>query len=121
MSIEQGDIFKFDFGPRQNSLMEGPHFVVVIQTDELNKLQNYHSVVVAPITSKHRASPTYVQVLPSTATQLIVPSYVVTNQIFTIDKGQLGDPAGKTTEFERTLVKRGLATVFDIVKDNLSP
>jgi mRNA-degrading endonuclease toxin of MazEF toxin-antitoxin module len=120
VSIEQGDIFAFDFGPRRNNLIEEPHFILVVQTDELSKLENYRNLDVVPITSKHKRSPTFVELRPSRSNSLDVLSYAITNQIFTIDKAQLGAPAGAITEHECTLVKQGLPITLDIQKEHLS-
>lgn len=119
MSIEQGGIFGFDFGPRSNNLIEGPHSVVVVQTNDLNRLDAYQNVIVVPITSKPRKSPTYVLIKPSNANQLTIDSYAITNQIFTVDKGQLGLPKGKATKYELAQIKQGLAITLDIRKDDV--
>jgi mRNA-degrading endonuclease toxin of MazEF toxin-antitoxin module len=119
VSIDQGDIFAFDFGPRQNHLMEGPHSVVIVQAGRLNSIENYHNTVVVPITSKPRKSPTYVPLQPSQSNSLVIQSYAVTNQIYTIDRAQLGEPRGRITQFELAEVKKGLAIVLDIRKEHL--
>lgn len=118
MSINQGDIFAFNFGPRTNNLIEGPHAVVVVQTDLLNGLDGYNNVIVVPITSKPRQSPTYVLIKPASSNQLTVDSYAITNQIFTIDKSQLGEPKGNVTKYELAQIKQGLAITLDIHKDH---
>jgi len=112
--IEQGAIFRHGFGPRKNHLQEGVRPALVVQTNTLNRLETYANVIVVPLTTKQRKSPTYVEISPSGENGLSEKSWAITNQIFTLDKGELGDPQGKISREELFAVKQALRITLDI-------
>ncbi len=114
MPIEQGQIFDHDFGPRKNHLQEGPRPVVVIQCNALNRIAGYPNVIVVPLTRTEKKSATYIGVAPSSANQLTSPSWAITNQIFTIDQGDLKSSLGHVSKEELYGIKQGLKIVLDI-------
>lgn len=114
MEIEQGTIFRHDFGPRQNDLQEGPRPVLVVQTDDLNGLEGYSNVIVIPLTTKQRKSATYVPIQPSASNTLSALSWAITNQIFTLDKDKLKIKHGRVSKEEMYAVKRALRIVLDL-------
>jgi mRNA-degrading endonuclease toxin of MazEF toxin-antitoxin module len=61
VSIEQGMIFLFDFGPGLNHMQEGIRTAVVVQSDSLNRILGYPNVIVMPVTTRERPSATYVR------------------------------------------------------------
>lgn len=113
MAVEQGAIFRHDFGPRQNHLQEGPR-PVVVQTDGLNRLEGYPNVMVVPLTTKGKPSPTFVKVEPSSENGLDRTSWAITNQVFTLDKGDLKEVVGKVSRTEMFGIKEGLKIAFAI-------
>lgn len=114
MKIEQGSIFKHDFGPRQNHLQEGPRPILVIQTDTLNRLDGYPNVIVVPLTTKGKPSATYAKIEPSDANKLDRTSWAITNQIFTLDKGDLKESLGQVSAAELYNVKESLKISLNI-------
>lgn len=87
MEIHKGDIFYADLSPVIGSEQGGVRPVVVIQ----NNVGNHYSptVIVAPITSrKKRWLPTHVKLNKHT-TGLYKPSFVMLEQIRTIDRTRL--------------------------------
>lgn len=108
MAIEQGNLYRHDFGPRQNHLQEGPRPVVVVQTDVLNKMEGYSNVIVVPITTKQKQSPTYASIQPSADNGLRQTSWAIANQIFTMDKEELKDSLGKVSKEELYAIKQAL-------------
>ena len=114
MSIEQGQIFDFDFGPRKDPRIEGPHAVVILQTDLLNQIPAYTLTLVAAITSKERKSPTYVPLEPTVQSGLSKKSYVKCDQIYTVPQAELGVLKGRIQSAELWAVKQALKTVFDL-------
>lgn len=114
MAIEQGGIYRHDFGPRQNHLQEGPRPVVVVQTDALNALEGYGNVIVVPLTTKEKRSPTYARVEPSPFNSLGHTSWAIGNQIFTIDKGDLKEPLGVVAKEELFGIKMALKKSLDL-------
>lgn len=114
MSIEQGAIFWHDFGPRQNHLQEGKRPALVVQTDGLNRLEGYPNTMIVPLTTKGRQSPTYVQIEPTPESGLERTSWAITNQVFTIGKGDLGERIGQVSRKELFGIKEGLKIAFSI-------
>ena len=108
MEIEQGELFKHDFGPRQNHLQEGPRPVLVVQTNGLNRLQGYPNVVIVPLTTKQKGAATYAKVEPSHLNGLERTSWAIANQIFTLDKGDLRESLGHVSKEELYGVKQAL-------------
>lgn len=107
-------LFDYDFGPRQNHLQEGPRPVVVVQTDMLNRLEGYGNVVIVPLTTKEKKSPTYVGVVPSQGNELDRDSWAITNQIFTVGKEELLRPLGRVSQTELYAIKEGLKVTLAI-------
>lgn len=114
MSIEQGAIFDHDFGPRQNHLQEGKRPALVVQSDLLNGISGYPNVIVVPLTTKENKAPTFVRIDPSESNGLDRPSFAITNQIFTMDQGDLGDLRGKISREDLFRVKEGLKIALAI-------
>ncbi|HVL39016.1 MAG TPA: type II toxin-antitoxin system PemK/MazF family toxin [Fimbriimonadaceae bacterium] len=114
MAIEQGSLFWHDFGPRQDHLHEGRRPVLVVQTDALNRLEGYGNVVVVPLTTKEKKSPTYAKVEPSRANSLAGTSWAIANQIFTIDKKRLTESLGHVSAEEMYQVKEALKVTLAI-------
>jgi mRNA-degrading endonuclease toxin of MazEF toxin-antitoxin module len=114
VSIEQGCIFWHDFGPRQNHLQEGVRPALVVQTDFLNRLDGYANVIIVPLTTKSKSSPTYVPIQPAKDNSLTAPSWAITNQIFTLDKNDLKNPLGRISKEELYAVKQALKIALGI-------
>ena len=112
--IKQGALFRHDFGPRQNHLQEGVRPALVIQTDKLNDISEYPNVVVVPVTTKKRNSPTYVELQPSGENGLEATSWAITNQPFTIPKADLKEPLGWINSQELYGVKAALRIVLNL-------
>lgn len=115
MAIEQGELFFHDFGPRQNHLKEGPRPIVVVQTNHLNRMDGYPNVIVVPITTKPRTSPTYVRIEPSPINDLDRTSWAITNQIFTVDKGELKKRLGMVSASELHEIREGLQVALGML------
>lgn len=114
MLIEQGALFFYDFGPRQNRLQEGKRPAVVIQADILNRLPGYANVIILPVTSKERSSPTFVPIQPGGSNALTMPSWAIANQIFTVDRSTLGEPLGTVSKSELFAIKEAVRLVLGI-------
>jgi mRNA-degrading endonuclease toxin of MazEF toxin-antitoxin module len=114
VAIEQGGIFRHDFGPRKNHLQEGPRPVVVVQTDALNALDGYGNVIVVPLTTREKKSPTYARVEPSPSNGLDRTSWAIGNQIFTIDKAELKESIGEVTNQELFGIKEALKIALNL-------
>jgi len=82
--------------------------VVIVQSDSLNRIEGYGNVIVVPLTTKQKASATYVRVEPTPLNELDRDSWAITNQIFTLDKSDLKAPLGSVSKSELYAIKDGL-------------
>lgn len=108
MEIKRGDVYYVDLSNDTIGSVQGGCRPVVIIS---NNTGNHYSPVVigCPITSKHKdlyktnPIPTHCKI------QLLKPSLVLTEQIFTIDKSQLG-------EFIRSLTNEEMNNIDKCLK-----
>jgi mRNA interferase MazF len=114
LKIEQGDVFDYNFGPRQNNLQEGARPVLIVQTDALNRVEGYGNVIVVPLTTKERPSATYVKIEPTRENGLDRTSWAITNQVFTVGKNDLERKRGTITKEGIYAVKNGLKICLSI-------
>jgi len=114
VSIEQGAVYRSDFGPQQDHLQVGKRYLIVVQTDALNSLEGYSNVIVVLTTRKGKPSPSYAKIEPSTANGLTETSYAICNQIQTMDKGRLKDFRGKISREDLYQIKEALKVALGI-------
>lgn len=85
--ILRGDIFYADLGERVGSEQSGIRPVLVVQNDMGNRYAS--TLIVAPMTSRHKKPlPTHIY-LPGGACDNLAPSTVLTEQLTTIDVSRL--------------------------------
>lgn len=113
-TINQGDIFNFDFGPQHDSRMEGPHPALVVQTDLLNRIAGYELVVIVPLSTKGRNSPSHVALSPSNENGLSELSFAKCEQIYTVPKSGLLQKRGALSQSDLYKVKEALKLVLSI-------
>lgn len=89
--------------------------MVVVQTNALNNISGYANVIVVPLTTKGKPSPTYAKVEPSTSNGLDRTSWAIGNQIFTLDKGDLKDSMGIVSKEELYEIKTALRIALDLI------
>jgi len=76
---------------------------------------NLKTVIVAPMTTKNRNIPTRVKVVTTKSNGLEADSYIVLDQIRTVDKSRLSSmPIGKLTSTEASEVSDILCQMFTI-------
>ena len=107
-------MYRFDFGPQQDHLQEGKRYLIVVQTDALNKIDGYPNVIVVPTTTKGKPSPSFAKIEPSAANGLTETSFAICNQIQTVDKGRLKDLRGKVSKEDLYQVKEALKVALSI-------
>ena len=113
-TAEQGDIFDYDFGPKQDSRMEGPHPCVVVQTDHLNRVAEYQLSIIVPLSTKGRNSPSHVRVEPSEDNGLRAISFAKCEQIYTVPKEGLITKRGRLSAKDIYRVKEALRAVLSL-------
>ena len=90
------------FGPPAgDSVIEGPHYAVVLQSDALNRIEGYNVVVIVPFTSKPKVIASRYAVQPSEGNGFEVVSHAMCEQVITVSREFLGtDLAGRLTEYD---------------------
>lgn len=84
-----------------------PRPALVIQSDLFG---NHPSITVLPVTSDLRATPLFrVQVEPSAANGLQLPSQVMVDKAYTVARERVGDPFGRLVPEQMVAVDRALA------------
>jgi mRNA-degrading endonuclease toxin of MazEF toxin-antitoxin module len=112
LTVSRGEIYAFDFGPRRSRKIEGRHYVLVVQTDLLNENDLYELTLCVPITSKARPSPSYVELQPTPESGLTKVSYAKCEQVYTLEKAELGTRLGRASAYEMGLVTKALGLVL---------
>lgn len=114
MVVQQGEIFWIELDEPSGSAPGYIHPHVVVQNNVFNR-SRINTVVVCALSSnlKRAAAPGNVLLDPGEA-NLSKQSVVVVSQLFTVDKGDLGDLIG-------TLSKRRVRQILDGIKLILEP
>src|SRR5438552_12094545 len=112
--IEQGQIYWFDFGVPRSSKQAGLRPALVIQTDLLNEVPGYELVLVSPISTKGRPSPSHVRLEPTGENGLRETSFVKCEQIYTVEVSELQRLAGTLSRQELYAVKEALRVVLSL-------
>lgn len=86
----------------------------MIQSDALNRVENYVNVIVVPLTTRERKAATYVPVAPSRENGLDRPGWAICNQIFTIDRAELKAKRGKLQPADLYAIKEGLRIALSL-------
>jgi mRNA interferase MazF len=100
MLISRGSIFMFDFGPRRDKRIEGPHPAIIVQSDRLNGYERYELTIIVPVTSKSNDGPTRVPIAPTAESGLKKESWAKCEQIYTVPKEELGKRLGRVSPSE---------------------
>jgi mRNA interferase MazF len=106
--INQGDVFWIDLDEPIGSSPGYSHPHVIIQNNVFNR-SRMNTVIVCALSSnlKRGGAPGNVLLEPGEA-NLPKPSVVVVSQVFTVDKGQLGDLIGRLSKARVQQILDGL-------------
>ena len=111
--IKRGDIYFADLSPAIGSEQDGIRPVLIIQNNKGNK---YSPCVVSAITSKEKTyQPTHVQI--GVEYGLSRESYVMLEQIRTVDKIRLKEYIGTLDDAKMQEINRTLAISFGLVDE----
>ena len=108
--MKRGEVYTVNLDPTQGAEMKKTRPCVVVSPDEMNN--HMQVVIVAPITSVVRYIPTRVAISASKKNGLITDSYVVLDQIKTVDKSRLAARIGTLTQDEIQEVSNVLCEMF---------
>lgn len=86
---ERGEIWVVDWSPGRGSEQTGRRPALIVQTNAGNRNPRYPNTVVITISTKGRAVPSHVRVIPSDENGLALPSFIKCGQILTISKARL--------------------------------
>ena len=111
--IKRGDIYIADLSPARGSEQDGVRPVLVIQ----NNKGNIHSpCVIAAITSREKPNqPTYVSI--STECGLKRDSFVMLDQVRTIDKSRLHEYIGHLDDEKMNEINNALSISYGLVDE----
>ena len=111
--MRQFEIFPVDLNPTIGAEMNKVRPCAIISPDEMNAY--LRTVMIVPLTSVKRDLPTRVLVKASPINGLKNDSYLVLDQIKTVDKSRLGNnPIGLLNPAERKQVSSILCQMFAI-------
>lgn len=113
-TIERGQIYDYDFGPRHDSRQEGVRPALVVQSDLLNRVLGYGLTIVVPLTSKGRPSPSYVRFDPSDENGLDAVSFAKCEQPYTVAASDLRRMRGKVSRQDMFRVGEALRVVLSL-------
>lgn len=113
--MKKGDIFYADLSPVIGSEQDGIRPVVILQNDIGNKYSR--TVIIAPITTKTKASiPTHV-FISSVESDLPKDSIILVEQLRTIDKSRFIKKVGHLSDKVMSKINRALKINFNIRGD----
>ena len=111
--MKRFEIFSVDLNPTIGAEMNKIRPCVIISPDEMNAFLK--TVMIVPLTSVERQLPTRVFVQANPANGLKKDSYVVLDQIKTVDKSRLAPtPIGVLNQAEQNQVSSILCQMFAI-------
>jgi len=105
---KRGEIYRFDLRDVGGHVISGPHYAVIVQTNELTRSS---TTLVAPITSNAASahlSPEYLVPVSAGDISLGWSGYIHADQIFTLPSAEAGQrigllPAARVDELDQAL------------------
>ena len=89
--IQRGDVYWATLAPRSGSEQAGRRPVVIVSNDGFNRIENWHSIIVVPLSTSGRQArrgPTAVAI-PASALGLAADGLALCHQITTLDRAKL--------------------------------
>ena len=115
MEVKRGDVVQFDFGPRSDSRMEGPHPAIIVQTDLINSITNYSLTILVAVSSVGKEmSPSHVKLEPSEENGLTNTCFAKCEQVFTVPKDQIKEVRGSLSKGEVYRINEALRVVLSL-------
>ena len=108
--MKQKDIYEVNLDPTIGFEMKKSRPCVILSPNEMN--EHLATVIVAPLTSKERKLPTRVLIKVTKENGLKNDSYVVLDQIRTIDKDRLSKKYGQVSIKESLSIQNVLHEIF---------
>lgn len=110
--MRQFDIIACNLDPTIGYEISKTRPCVIISPDEMNAYLK--TVIIAPVTSIERKLPTRITIHKSADNHLKQDSYIALDQIKTVDKNRLLQPAfGQLTDEEAELTSKVLCEMFE--------
>ena len=108
--MKRYELYYVNLDPTMGVEMMKTRPCLIVSPNEMN--DNVQSVIVAPLTTKYRNIPSRVKIEASSSNGLSETSYVVLDQIKTIDKIRCGKRTGKISDAEAKKVADLLVEIF---------
>lgn len=113
--MRRGDVLWALFEPRTGSEQHGLRPAVLISHQRFNVALHWKSLIVVPISSQPRISPTVV-VLPKNTVGLQEESYVLCHQVTVLDRSKLRNVVGHLEPEVLSEVEKGILEALGMVK-----
>lgn len=106
--IERGSVVLLDLDPTVGHEQRGVRPCVVVSDPEVVASERYPLVAVVPLTGSSGQGALYPEVAPGPS-GLRRPSWVLADQVRSVDKGRVARLTGRVTDAELAAIDRGLA------------
>ena len=114
--MRRGEVYWADLAPRSGSEHRGRRPVVILSHDGFNRVPDWRSLIVVPLTTsgrQRRAGPTAIP-LPKGAAGLSRASTALAHQITTIDRRKLARRIGTLDAEHLDRVEQGVRAALDL-------
>ncbi len=114
--MKRGELYWARLVPRSGSEQQGRRPVVVVSSDGFNKVPNWRTLIVVPVTTSDRQArrgPTSVA-LATADTGLAQPSFAICHQITTLDRSKIEARIGSLPQDAMQRVEHGIAAACDM-------
>ena len=112
--MRRGDVFLADISPRSGSEQRGTRPVVLVSHDAFNEARGWRSLIVVPLTKRHRTGPTFVRLTAGTA-GLNADSVALCHQVTTLDRAKLVNRLGALPPEDMARVDEGLRAALSLL------
>jgi mRNA interferase MazF len=113
--LQRGDVVWALFAPRSGSEQHGLRPAVLVSHQRFNSSTHWKSLIVVPVSSQPRISPTVV-VLPKNTVGLQEESYVLCHQVTVLDRSKLRNIVGHLEPEVLNEVEKGMLEALGIIK-----
>ena len=108
--MKRFELYLVNLDPTIGIEMKKTRPCLIVSPDEMNR--NVQSIIVAPLTTRHRNIPSRIKIEASISNGLSETSFIVLDQIKTIDKMRCGKKMGVLSDADAMKVADLLVEIF---------
>jgi mRNA interferase MazF len=108
--MKRYELYSVNLDPTIGVEMKKTRPCLIISPDEMNK--NVQSIIVAPLTTRHRNIPSRIRIEANASNGLSETSYIVLDQIKTIDKNRCNEKIGRISNSDAMKIADLLVEIF---------